>query len=66
MAYEEGLDFDEDDDLQLQHMAGRVADILTQEVAHELGLPLSEALVYGAAAAEKMAEEKLQWLLVFT
>jgi hypothetical protein len=48
------------DHISLQRIAGRAADISTLQAAVELGLPLTDALLIGAA--ESGSEFKLHWL----
>eukprot|EP00953_Heterococcus_sp_UTEX-ZZ885_P004770 3062-Heterococcus_DN1.PRE.2 len=57
LAFTHGLPFD---DLSLQRIAGRVADIPVLQAARELGLAFTEELLVGAAEAALVP--KLQWL----
>jgi Ankyrin repeats (3 copies) len=46
----------------LHHLAGRAADLFTLQFVHELGLPLTDRVLTGAAASGSVP--KLQWLHV--
>jgi hypothetical protein len=46
--------------LLLERTAGRVCDLPTLQIAHELGLPLTDSVVCGAANAASIP--KMQWL----
>jgi hypothetical protein len=47
---------------KLERIAGRVADVNTLRAAHELGLQLTDEVLYGAAECLKSSVHKLQWL----
>jgi hypothetical protein len=59
LAHRCGLAFDSD---RVQHLAGRMADVLTLRAAHGLGLPLTDEVLIGAAEAASLPN--LQWLHV--
>jgi hypothetical protein len=50
----------DDQQLLLQRTAGRVCDLPTLQVAHELGLPLTDSVVCGVAQSASIL--KMQWL----
>jgi hypothetical protein len=46
----------------MKRIAGRVADLDTLRAAHELGLQLTEEVLFGAAQSLQFSANKLQWL----
>jgi hypothetical protein len=47
---------------KLERIAGRVADVDTLRAAHELGLQLTDKVLFGAAESLQFSVKKLQWL----
>jgi hypothetical protein len=60
LAIEHGMPLPSSNSRRQQRIAGQHASIETLQVAHELGLEFTDALVRGAAEADSLA--KLKWL----
>jgi hypothetical protein len=57
LAYDISLSFE---DVNMQRMAGRVGDVCTLQVAHKLGLQLTDYVLIGIVEAASVP--KLEWL----
>jgi hypothetical protein len=47
---------------KLGRIAGRIADVGTLQAAHQLGLQLTDDVLFGAAECSKFSVDKLDWL----